>query len=85
MRKIIWTEAAVDYLANKVVQARKIQQLVAAVDQLAVFPEMYPFARSRQFPGCRVINTVQPFVIIYRLVAEEAVQILKIMDARQRW
>lgn len=85
MPKILWTERALRYLKDEVRSNAKVRALVAAVDNLEHYPEMYPIARSRNFVGCRVISTVKPFAVVYRVTKSGAVEVLEIVDGRRNY
>lgn len=74
MAKIVWTDSALQFLRTQVRERNKVQDLVKVVEHLSLFPSMYPRVRSGHFPGCRVITSVEPFVVIYRMVGGESVE-----------
>lgn len=63
MRTIKWTlEAQARFLA---VDSRRVQErIVGCIESAARFPQMFPRAKSRVYPGLRAI-VVSPFVILY--------------------
>lgn len=86
--RVAWTddalediEATYDYLArfNPVAAQRVAEALFIAGDSLAVFPHR---GRIGIRPDTRELLSVQPYVIVYRIIGEE-VQILRVWHGAQ--
>ncbi len=65
---------------NPVAAIRIAQELLVAGDSLAVFPRR---GRPAALPGLRELVAIRPYVIVYRLLAEDSVDILRIWHAAQ--
>ena len=87
MRRIVWTEAAVEHLEaivtyisafNPTAAGRLAERLIAVADSLAEFPDRGRAAGG----GRREVTTVWPYVLRYR-VEGETVFILRIRHGAQ--
>ena len=89
MGKVVWSLQALDdvarittYIAaeNPVAAARVARELLLAGDSLATFPRR---GRPGTLPGRRELVAHRPFVVIYRILPDEVVDILRIWHAAQ--
>jgi addiction module RelE/StbE family toxin len=86
---VVWSPQAVGdvariaaYIAadNPVAAARVARELLVAGDSLAVFPRR---GRPTSLPGKRELLAVRPYVLVYRLMPDDVVDILRIWHAAQ--
>jgi toxin ParE1/3/4 len=72
----------VSYIAaeNPVAASRVARELLVAGDSLATFPRR---GRPSVLEGYRELVAIRPYVIVYRLLADETVDILRIWHAAQ--
>jgi plasmid stabilization system protein ParE len=63
---------------NPVAAERVARELLVAGDSLAVFPRR---GRPTSFPGRRELSAVRPYVVVYRILPGEVVDILRIWHA----
>jgi len=86
---VVWSpEALTDvariaaYIAadNPAAAARVARELLVAGDSLATFPCR---GRRGSSPGYRELVIVRPYILVYRLLAEDTVDILRIWHAAQ--
>ena len=86
---VAWAPQAIEDIAriivyigaeNPVAAIRVVRELLVAGDSLAVFPRR---GRPSSLPGLRELAVIRPYVIVYRLLADDAVDILRIWHAAQ--
>jgi toxin ParE1/3/4 len=86
---VVWSPQALDdvarinaYIAaeNPVAAARIAREILLAGDSLALFPRR---GRAGSLPGRRELAAVHPYVLVYRILAGEVVDILRIWHAAQ--
>jgi addiction module RelE/StbE family toxin len=86
---VVWSRQALNdvariagYIANDnpVAAARVARELLIAGDSLAVFPRR---GRPSSLPGRRELVAVRPYVLVYRILPDETVDILRIWHAAQ--
>jgi addiction module RelE/StbE family toxin len=65
---------------NPIAAARVARELLLAGDSLAVFPRR---GRPAALPGRRELVAVRPYVIVYRIVDSDTVDILRVWHAAQ--
>lgn len=90
-RRLLWTKPALrdlqalqDFIAlDKPLAAQRQALLVTeAAERLLEFPE---FGRQGRHAGTReLVVSRSPFIIAYR-VADNSIQVLRVMHGRQRW
>jgi len=71
-----------DYIAseNPVAAARIARELILAGDSLAVFPRR---GRPSKIPGRRELVAIRPYVIVYQVLSDDVVDILRVWHAAQ--
>lgn len=89
--RVFWRPSALDDLARIVrhiaeenpIAARRIgRELLLAGDSLVVFPRR---GRRGRVPGTRELAAVRPYIIVYRIEAEDVVTIIRVWHgARER-
>lgn len=86
---VIWSPEAVDDIAritthiaaeNPIAARRVAQELVLAADSLTLFPQR---GRPSPLPGRRELVAIRPYIIVYRILAGETVDILRVWHAAQ--
>jgi addiction module RelE/StbE family toxin len=86
---VVWAPQAIEDIAritsyiaaeNPVAAVRVARELLVAGDSLTVFPRR---GRPSSLPGRRELVVVRPYVIVYRLLADDTVDILRIWHAAQ--
>jgi addiction module RelE/StbE family toxin len=86
---VVWAPQAIEDIAritryiaaeNPVAAARVARELLVAGDSLAVFPRR---GRPGSLPGRRELVAVRPYVIVYRLLADDTADILRVWHAAQ--
>lgn len=86
---VVWAPQAIEditritgYIAaeNPLAAVRVARELLVAGDSLTVFPRR---DRLSSLPGRRELVVVRPYVIVYRLLADGTVDILRIWHAAQ--
>ena len=82
-RKVVWTHHARQFLLHGIQRPDKRAAILDAVGLLSDFPEAFPVARSRRFPGHRAITLVHPFVVLYRADAT-LVTVVAVFAGRRR-
>jgi plasmid stabilization system protein ParE len=89
MASVVWSPQALGdvariaaYIAaeNPVAAARVARELLVAGDSLVVFPRR---GRPTSLPGRRELLAVRPYVLVYRILPGEVVDILRIWHAAQ--
>jgi addiction module RelE/StbE family toxin len=86
---VVWAPQAIEDIAritryiaaeNPVAAARVARELLVSGDSLVTFP-----ARGRPgvLPGYRELVAVRPYVIVYRLLADDIVDILRVWYTAQ--
>ena len=86
---VVWAPQAIEDIAritryiaaeNPVAAVHVARELLVAGDSLAVFPRR---GRPGSLPGRRELVAVTPYIIVYRLLADDTVDILRIWHAAQ--
>jgi len=86
---VVWRKSAVRdirrisaYIAleNPLAAQRVLRELVVAGDSLGTFPLR---GRRGLAPGTRELVTLQPYIIVYRVLPEGVVRILRVWHAAQ--
>jgi toxin ParE1/3/4 len=89
MASVVWSPQALDdvariaaYIAteNPIAAARVARELLLAGDSLAIFPRR---GRLGSLPGRCELVAVRPYVVVYRIMPGEVVDILRIWHAAQ--
>ncbi len=89
MASVVWSPQALGdvsriaaYIAaeNPVAAARVARELLVAGDSLVVFPRR---GSPTSLPGRRELLAVRPYVLVYRILPGEVVDILRIWHAAQ--
>ncbi len=89
MASVVWSPQAVGdvariaaYIAaeNPVAAAKVAREILVAGDSLAVFPRR---GRPASLPGRRELLAVRPYVLVYRILPGDVVDILRIWHAAQ--
>ncbi len=87
--EVVWSPQAIDdvrrinnFIAaeNPVAAARIARELLIAGDSLALFPRR---GRPSRLTGRRELVAVYPYVIVYRILENETVDILRIWHGAQ--
>ena len=88
---VVWAPQAIDDIAritrhiaaeNPVAAVRVVRELVIAGDSLAVFSRR---GRPSSLAGHRELLAVRPYVIVYRVLADDTVDILRVWHAARDW
>jgi toxin ParE1/3/4 len=86
---VVWSPQAIEDIAritryiaaeNPVAAPRIARELLVAGDSLATFPRR---GRPGSLPGRHELVAIRPYVIVYRILAENTVDILRIWHAAQ--
>jgi toxin ParE1/3/4 len=86
---VVWAPQAIEDIAritryiateNPVAAVRVARELLVAGDSLVTFPRR---GRPDSLPGRRELVALPPYVIVYRVLADDTVDILRIWHAAQ--
>jgi toxin ParE1/3/4 len=86
---VVWAPQAIEDIAritryiateNPVAAVRVARELLVAGDSLVTFPRR---GRPGSLPGRRELVALLPYVIVYRVLADDTVDILRIWHAAQ--
>jgi len=86
---VVWAPQAIEDIAritryiaaeNPVAAVRVARELLVAGDSLVMFPRR---GRPSSLSGRRELVAVRPYVIVYRLLADDRVDILRVWHAAQ--
>ncbi len=86
---VSWAPQAIDDIAritryiaaeNPAAAARVAQEILVAGDSLKIFPRR---GRRSMLPGRRELVALRPYVIVYRLLPDDDVDILRVWHAAQ--
>ena len=89
MANVVWSTQALGdvariaaYIAaeNPIAAARVARELLLPGDSLAIFPRR---GRPGSLPGRRELVAIRPYVLVYRIMPGEVVDILRVWHAAQ--